>query len=116
MSADRAPRPPRAEVDNAADEEQVRTARQRVDARAKRMENAWRATCATKEGRAVLTGIIDHANTYESLAQSADNHGTLGFWAGRQDVGHYVVAQINAAAPEALALMAKESREEQRNG
>lgn len=116
MADAKRPRAPRALVDNAGDPEQVAAGERTLRVRQDRDEHAWRAVAATVEGRRVLSRIIDHCWTFESLAGAAKSHGDLAFFAGRQDVGHYVMAEINAAAPEALSLMAKESREEQRNG
>jgi hypothetical protein len=99
-------------VANADDAEQVKAGRRKLESRQQRTENAMRAVVATREGRVVVNALLDHCGAFETLAPVVDSHAQMAFYAGKKDVGHYVLAQVGQAAPEALALMAKEARED----
>lgn len=94
-------------VQNAADAEQVERgarlqARRRAQARAD-----LRAVLATAEGRRVLWRLLEHCGVFESIWHpSAEIH----YRAGRQDVGHWLMAEISEADDEALMRMFQEAR------
>jgi hypothetical protein len=65
---------------------------------------------AEKWGRRVMWDFMSHCKVFESIwVSSAEIH----YRAGRQDVGHFILALINDASPEALVLMMNENKGEQ---
>lgn len=110
----RTPTPPADEDDdavvtNAEDQRQIKRAR-RAAARAERLARAdLEAVLATAEGRRVLWRILAHCNVFDTAVDiRVWNPTQITFATGRQDVGHFVLAQIMDARPDALLLMIQE--------
>lgn len=97
-------------VANAADPKQVERAR-RVTRDVRALELAdLRAVLAEVEGRRTIWRFLTHCGVFESVFST-----TVQVYAnaGRQDVGHYLMAEIEAADPEALFTMMREHRQRQ---
>lgn len=100
-------------VGNAADPEQVKRAgRKTRDARDGELADL-RAVLATESGRRVLWRLLEHCQVFTSIyAEGAQIYAN----AGRQDVGHFVIAAIEAADPEGVfKLMVEARRREKRD-
>jgi hypothetical protein len=96
----------RAEVDNASDVEQVTKADRRAkDARAMEL-NDLRAVLATKEGRRLLWRLLSHCKAFRSVFD--ENPLKMGHLSGRQDVGHFIMHEIEKAKPDAFGTMMRE--------
>jgi hypothetical protein len=84
-------------------EEQLRAAKSARDSEL----NDMRAVLNTPQGRRVMWRLLEHTQVFASIwHQSALIHKN----AGRQDVGHFVMAEIEAANQESLFTMMKEAR------
>jgi hypothetical protein len=90
-------------VRNAADSSQVRDARKKVRQSAKREREQLRAVLATEAGRAVLWRVVDHCHAFSTALGATD--AITNFNVGRQDVGHFLIAQITEASPDAFLTM-----------
>jgi hypothetical protein len=98
---------PAAAVKNAADRGQVKHADRRDKDKAQNVLNAWRELVKLPAGRVVLWDILCHCKVFESIWHpSALIHAN----AGRQDVGHWAMAQIANADPQAIFKMMQEAQ------
>lgn len=103
MSDDLDEREDDAIVHNAADARQVREARKKVRQSAQRERDDMRAVLATEAGRRVLWRLLEHCQPFASALGATD--AITNFTVGRQDVGHFLYAQITEANPDAFIQM-----------
>lgn len=97
-------------VENAADEQQV-AAGKRTEKRTRDRELAdLKALLALPEGRRVFWRLLTHCSAFASIYD--DNPQRLAHNAGRQDVGHFLMLEIDAAVPAALFAMMQEHSKE----
>lgn len=98
---------PRAVVRNAADPQQVRRGA-RVEQRAgDRYDGAFRIVLGTPAGRALIWEILARVGVYRSIwSPNVQIH----YNAGRQDVGHELMADAIRIAPDLYELMEHEAR------
>lgn len=67
-----------------------------------------REVLKTREGRNVLWRILEQCHLFSSIwRQSAEIH----YLAGKQDVGHYVLAEILDADEDAFIIMMTENKQ-----
>lgn len=93
---------------NAADPAQVKQAARKDQDRGLRFARDLKAVLATREGRNVLWHYLGTCKVFESVWHpSALIHAQ----AGRQDVGHEIMKDINDTDQEAFFLMMKEARQ-----
>lgn len=98
---------PRAAVKNAADAGQVKHAGRKDRDRRQREMDDLRAVLATPFGRRFVWRLLSHCKVFESIWHpSALIHAN----AGRQDVGHYLMAEIVEANEDMLLMMMTEAR------
>lgn len=95
-------------VANAADPKQVRRGRSRERVAREEQLHALRSVLATPEGRYCLWHLLGQSKVMASVfardpAQTAYN-------AGRQDFGHFLIAEIGEASPKAWLLMQQEAQ------
>ena len=96
-------------VKNAADPGQVKEAKQKELRGREREVNDVRSILNTREGRRFMWKMLGHCRVFESIWHgSAQIH----YNAGMQDVGHFILAEITEASPEAYLLMMKENKGE----
>jgi hypothetical protein len=96
---------PRAVVRNAADPQQVRRGgKHERDVREEQL-HAWRTVLALPEGRFLLWTILEQCQVAGSV-YAPDVR--IYYNAGRQDLGHYVIAEISEAQPNAWLTMQSE--------
>lgn len=93
-------------VDNVSDAQQVRRARTTEKKRREQLLADLRAVLKTGEGRRVLWAILGNCRTFESVYD--ENALRMAHRAGRQDLGHELMADIDAAQPDAFVAMMKE--------
>lgn len=97
-------------VTNAASPKQVEGARKRVRNRAREKRDDMRAILAMPEGRRFLWRLLGQCKVYESVF---DREATvMAFRSGAQDVGHFVLAEIVEAQPDAYLQMMIEHHQE----
>lgn len=100
-------------VGNAADETQVSNAKKAEKRRRDRELDDVRAVLATREGRRLLWRVMTYCSAFDSVFH--ENQLRMAHGSGRQDVGHFVMAEINAAKPDAFLTMMQESTKERSN-
>ena len=94
-------------VANAADRSQVANAARKDQDRALRFDRDLKAVLGTREGRNVLWHYLGECKVFESIWHpSALIHAQ----AGRQDVGHMILKDINDTDQDSFFLMMKEAR------
>jgi hypothetical protein len=98
---------PRAEVENAADAEQVKRARRRIGRREERRLGAYRAVLGTVPGRLVLWDLLCSTGLFES---SYSESALIYFNEGRRNVGLKLRADLELADVEACEVMEREAR------
>lgn len=96
-------------VRNAADEAQVAEAGKRAKFDRKQELEDVRFILDSKQGRRFLWRLLSHCKVFESIWEpSAKIHHN----SGRQDVGHFLMAEVVAANEDALLQMMKEAKDE----
>ena len=95
-------------VKNAASEAQVRSAGHKERLREKSEKKDLQEVLSTVEGRRFLWGQLKKCKVYESIWESSAK---IHYNAGKQDLGHELMAAILDASPEAYLQMQKESME-----
>ena len=105
----------RALVRNAADKKQIEKAGKQQRLERQRELDYVRAVVATPAGRAFMWNLLAYCRTFSSVFDPEAT--SMAFKTGRQDVGHFVMAEISEADPDKFLLMMQESqqREKQRN-
>lgn len=95
-------------VGNAADGRQVEEARRKEKDKRKGEIEDLKVVLASKQGRRVLWRVLKHCKVFESIwdASSRIHHN-----AGRQDTGHFIMAEICSADEESLFTMMREAKE-----
>jgi hypothetical protein len=102
----------RPNVKNAADPEQVEKAGKKVGLQRENELADLKAVLAMPQGRRFIWRLICHCSVFESIWHpSALIHAN----AGRQDVGHFILVEVNEANEEALFQMMRENKEK-KNG
>ena len=94
-------------VKNAADEDQVKAAENRILNGRDQELNDIKSILQTQAGRRFLWRLLSHCKTFESIWEpSAKIH----YNSGIQDLGHFIMAEIVACDESALLLMMKEKQ------
>lgn len=89
-------------VTNAADEEKLRSAKERMAVSEGDLRKAYLALLETAPGRQVLWDLLDHCGVYRSIFETSAR---ISYNSGKQDVGHYLQAKILEANPSAMIEM-----------
>jgi hypothetical protein len=105
MARPRQPR--RSVVANASDVEQVKRGRETDRARVERETREKIAVWSTREGRACYWRWISECGVFRSPMEESP-HWTA-FYAGRQEIGQQLLADITELAPELYLLMQSEA-------
>lgn len=94
-------------VANAADEEQVHNAEEKLKTKRIQEMEDMRDVLKLPQGRRVMWKLLSHCKVFESIYHpSALIHHN----SGRQDVGHFIMAEIMAANEMAFLQMMSESK------
>jgi DNA-binding GntR family transcriptional regulator len=102
----------RALVGNATDREQVKRAgRKEKDRRAQELQDL-KDLLASAAGRRVIWRMLAHCGVF---ASTYDHSGSRSAYnSGMQDTGHFILAEVNEADPDAFTKMMIEDRQAQR--
>ena len=100
-------------VANTVDPEQVENAKRKEKRGAERDLDDVRWVLSDPRGRRFYWRLMGHCSTFKSII-GTDAHMTYAN-AGRQDVGHFLLEQIELARPEALLEMQLAERKEKEN-
>lgn len=93
---------------NAADENQVKEARLTEKRIRERELGDLRYLLASAQGRRLIWRLLGHCKSFESVWEpSAKIH----YNAGKQDVGHFLMAEIIAADENSFLQMMKEAKQ-----
>ena len=95
-------------VGNAADAKQVKSAGHKERLKDKEKKKDLQSILNTVEGRRFLWVQLSKCKVYESIWESSAK---IHYNAGKQDLGHELMADIIDASPEAYLQMQKESIE-----
>jgi len=100
-------------VKNASSEKQVRAAKktEKVGAALESMD--LKAVLESRCGRNFLWRMIARCKTFESIWESSAR---IHYLAGQQDIGHWLMKEINDTNQDAFLLMIKENKEGENNG
>lgn len=94
-------------VNNAANTAQINEASKR-EKRGRELElQDMKNVLATAHGRRLLWRMLSHCRTFESVLMPLE---LIQANAGRQDVGHFILAEVMDADEGAFLLMSKESK------
>ena len=99
-------------VKNAASKEQVENAAFEMEERRNRELNDLRLVLSTKEGRRVMWRFMSHCKAFEGIW---DGSARIHYNSGRQDVGHFLIKEVEAADQDAFFTMMKEAKENLKN-
>lgn len=99
-------------ITNAADATQVKKARKtQRHLRAQELEDL-RAVLGTLAGRRLVWRLLKRCGTFMSTIGTTD--AMTNYNAGRQDLGHFLLAEITAAQPDMLPQLMQEAYKETR--
>jgi hypothetical protein len=99
----------RALVKNAADEKQVKEGAKREKSHRDREIDDIRQVMSSPQGRRFIWRLLGHCGVYESIWEASAK---IHYNAGKQDVGHFLLAEVVQANEELYSLMIKESKKE----
>jgi hypothetical protein len=94
-------------VKNASNPSQVKEAQNKYERERKVQIDDLRAVLSTPQGRRLLWRLMSECKVFGSIW---DNSARIHYNAGRQDVGHFVLAEIVAASEDSYLEMIKENR------
>ena len=99
-------------VKNAASEKQVAKARKAEKSGMARDRMDLEAVLETVSGRRLLWRIMGKCKTFESVWESSAR---IHYNAGQQDIGHWLMQEINDTNQDAFLKMIKENRKGENN-
>lgn len=93
---------------NAADRSQVGVARRQQERLALQQANDLREVLSSQAGRRFVFRLLEHCSVFSSI-----NTGSSQIYAnaGRQDVGHFIMAIVEQVDGEALFAMMREAKQ-----
>lgn len=94
-------------VKNAADREQVKKAHSKAELQRLNELSDLKAVMSTEAGRRFMWRLLTECKTYSSIfAQNS----SIYYNSGKQDVGHFLIAEISEASPELYLKMQNEQQ------
>lgn len=93
-------------VGNVADKEQIKDATRKEKDRRKEEVADLKFILSTVQGKRFLWRLLEQCKTFESVFSPESMR--MSYSAGRQDLGHYLMAEIMDAEPEAFIEMMKQ--------
>lgn len=94
-------------VTDPSDEKQVAAAEEKRKTRDKIRAEAWRAVLSTADGRQVMQEILQRCKPYSNPYDPNNPHNT-DFQCGEQNIGQYLLTQIDVFHADALWQMKRE--------
>lgn len=98
-------------VRNATDKDQLDDAKFTVEERRRQELNDLRQVLSTIEGRRVMWRLMAHCRAFSSVW---DSSAKIHYNAGQQDVGHFLIREVEEADQEAFFQMMKEQKEKEK--
>lgn len=86
-------------VKNASSERQTKRAKNKENLGRKNIDSAFRKVLATDEGMTVLWHILEHCSSFSSIWHPS---AAIHYNSGRQDVGHWLMAEMSSADKRAI--------------
>jgi len=99
-------------VKNAADEQQVKNAQSKQLTKRDLDLNDMRAVLNTAQGRRVLWRLMEECKVFNSIWETSAK---IHYNSGKQDLGHFIMAEIVEADEKFLFDMMKENKKENMN-
>lgn len=99
-------------VSNAADAEQVKSAKSKEDRQREQQLNDICAVLAIDSGRRLIWRLLGYCKIHESVMEQSAR---IYYNAGVQDVGHFILAEILAARPDAFLQMMQEAQKQEKS-
>lgn len=99
-------------VKNAADKSQVLKAKDKEKFQRDTEIQDLKKVLSTREGRRFLWRLMAHCKVFESILETSAR---IYYNSGRQDVGHFLMAEIAVADDEKLFEMMREAKQEELN-
>jgi hypothetical protein len=96
-------------VKNAADKEQVKEGSRKERDKRKQELLDLQVVLDLPAGRRLLWRFLTECKTFESIWESSAR---IHYLAGKQDLGHFIMAEIVAADEDSLLTMMKEAKSE----
>jgi hypothetical protein len=96
-------------VQNAADEQQVKEAKKKEKFTRESELADLKTVLETAAGQRLLWRVLEKCGTFESTYSDIPHR--MAYHAGRQDVGHFVLAEITQARGTALMEMMQRAQE-----
>ena len=90
-------------VGNTTDEAQIQRAKETIKQRTRRMETELADLCKDPRFRDFIWELLIFCNVYHTVFTGHDP--TTNFNAGKQDVGHYLLAKLLKAKPDVYITM-----------
>lgn len=97
----------KAMVKNAADPKQVKRAANKEQFKKDNERSDLSKVLETPEGRRVMWRLLEHCKVFGSVW---DPSSRIHYYAGKQDVGHFLMAEIVDAGEDYLLAMMKENK------
>ena len=109
--------PPRALVDNMADEAQVAAGKEAEKTLDELRREAWVSVLNTYDGRFVIDDLFQHTKPFQTVhpGTSPIDPLQLAINTGRQDVGHFLFTQVQESGPTVLAAIMAEHHDREQN-
>ena len=95
-------------VKNLADKEQVKSAERKEKDRRRQEVEDLKEILSTKSGRRFIWRLLEHCKVFESIWHPS---ALIHYNAGKQDVGHFIMAEIISADTSAFQKMMEENCE-----
>jgi hypothetical protein len=100
----------KASVKNASDPEQIKNAEKLEEYEARIHKDSLKAVLSTKAGRRYLWTLLGRCRVFESVMHTSGSQ--TAYLAGRQDVGHEILAEITEYFEERYFEMMREAQAE----
>ena len=97
-------------VQNAADKEQLNSAKTKEKFLRKRELSDFRSILETNEGRRIFWRILERCRVFESVW---DPSAKIHYLSGQQDLGHWILAEILSSNKAAFFKMIEENKKEE---
>jgi hypothetical protein len=98
----------RSQVRNAADESQVKRASDKQENERDFELSDLQFVMSSPAGRRFVWRMLGHCKVFETVW---DNSARIHYNAGKQDIGHWLMAEVGAADEDSLFLMMKEAKQ-----
>lgn len=95
---------------NLADEQEVKKAERREKDLRKQELNDLRTVLSNVSGRRFVWRVLTRCNSFASVF--SENHSTMSYLAGKQDLGHFIMNEITEADENLLLKLMKDNRKE----